>query len=88
MRFITYFHAYIHLRFKHNVLGTHYSCLGCELVDFVSLLVVSEEEEGVVALHLPIRPLKPHSGLAISRSIHCSTTGVTKAMVCVILSVG
>ena len=88
MLFITYFHAYIHLRFKHNVLGTHYSCLGCKLVDFVSLLVVNEEKEVVVALHLPIRPLKAHSGLTISHSSQCSTTGVTKAVVCVIPSMG
>ena len=25
----TYFHAYIHLRFKHAVLRTHLSCVGC-----------------------------------------------------------
>ena len=54
-----YFRAYIHLRFKHAILGTPFSCLGClssELIGFVSLLIVNEREEGVVALYLLIGP--------------------------------
>ena len=51
----TYFRAYIHLRFKHAVLGS-------ELVGFISLLVVNEREEHVVALHLPIGTLETALG--------------------------
>ena len=61
------------------------------------------KENGLVALHLPTESLKPHcclepvprddldtvpSMLVVLRSSQCSTTGVTKAAVCVILSVG
>ena len=35
-------------------------CLGQKVV---TLLEVSEREDGVVAVHLPIGPLKPRSGL-------------------------
>ena len=31
----------------------------------VTLLEVSEKEEGLVVLHLPTRPLKAHSGLEL-----------------------
>ena len=52
-----------------TAMGTHSSYqLGClsrtlgqELV--ITLLEVSDREEGVVALHLPIGSLKTHSGL-------------------------
>ena len=40
----TSFHAYIHLRFKHAVLGTHLRYLDSALVVFVSLLNVSEKK--------------------------------------------
>ena len=50
--------AYIHLRFKHAVLGS--ICLGCLSR---TVLVVKEREEGIVALHQPIGLLKTCSGL-------------------------
>ena len=41
------------------VMGTHFSYqLGCQ-----SRTEVSEKEEGVLALHLPIEPLKTRFGL-------------------------
>ena len=54
-----YVRAYIHLLFKHAVLGIYVSCLGLlsensELVCFA----VNEREDGVVALPLPIGPHK------------------------------
>ena len=45
----TYVRAYIHLRFKHAVLGTRQ--LGLSVVG-------NERQEGVVALHLPVGPFK------------------------------
>ena len=45
--------------------------LDCKLV--VTLLEVNEREEGVVALHLPIGSLKPHSGLEPSLRCKPST---------------
>ena len=58
----TYVCTYIHLRFKHALLDTHLSYLGC-LSMTVQLLDVNKTEEGIMALHLPIGPLKPRSVL-------------------------
>ena len=45
------------------VMGTHSSYEhGCVSRTIVTLLEVSESEEGVVAVHLPIGPLEPCSG--------------------------
>ena len=58
----TYFHVYIHLRFKHAVSGTHLNCMGClsTTLSFVSLLDVNEFEKRVSCLiptHWPFKNL-------------------------------
>ena len=58
--FYTYFRAYyINLRFKHAILDVHRSCLAGLAVCLGKYVNVIEKEKGVVALHLPIGPLKP-----------------------------
>ena len=50
------------LKFKHVVLNTHLTtwagCVGQSVSSFCYLLDVSEREEGVLALNLPIGPFK------------------------------
>ena len=47
-------------------MGTHSSYeLGCVSRIVVTLLEASEKEDGVMALHLPIVPLKPRPGLEL-----------------------
>ena len=56
-----YFRAYIQLRFKHAVLGTHLSYLHCLSRTVVN--IVYRREVCVVALHLAIESLKTRSRL-------------------------
>ena len=65
----------LYLKFKHAVLGTHFSYLGCLSRTTIQyfLLDVSESEEGVVALNIPIGRLKTRFGLEPVRRCEPST---------------